>query len=67
MDFAKVLAELRQELANLDAAINTLERLQRSGPPRRGRPPKSMAAPPRMDHEETSVPVEAVKKARRLP
>ena len=36
MDLHKVLAELREELANLDAAINSLERLQRDS--RRGRP-----------------------------
>jgi hypothetical protein len=33
----KVLAELREELANLDAAINSLERLQQDSH-RRGRP-----------------------------
>jgi hypothetical protein len=37
MDFAKILAQLREELENLDAAIETLERLERSGR-RRGRP-----------------------------
>ena len=38
MDITKVLAQLRAELANLDAAILSLERLQ-SGSVRRGRPP----------------------------
>lgn len=37
MDLHKVLAELREELANLDAAINSLERLQQDSH-RRGRP-----------------------------
>ena len=39
MDIAKVLVELRRELADLDAAILTLERLQVKSV-RRGRPPK---------------------------
>jgi hypothetical protein len=39
MDIAKVLVELRRELADLDAAILTLERLQVKST-RRGRPPK---------------------------
>jgi len=38
MDFAKVLAQLREELRALDMAIESLERLQRGGK-RRGRPP----------------------------
>jgi hypothetical protein len=38
MDLVKVLADLRAELGNLDAAIATLERLQARGR-RRGRPP----------------------------
>ena len=38
MDINKVLAQLRAELANIDAAILSLERLQ-SGGRRRGRPP----------------------------
>jgi hypothetical protein len=42
MDLTKVLAQLRAELDNLDAAIVSLERLQREGP-RRGRPPKLLA------------------------
>jgi hypothetical protein len=44
MDLAKVLNELRDELANLDAAIMSLERLQQEGGARRrGRPPKVLA------------------------
>lgn len=44
MDLPKVLAELRQELANLDSAIASLERLQEvSAAHRRGRPPKVLA------------------------
>ena len=31
MDLAKVVAELKEELANLDAAIASLERLQAAG------------------------------------
>jgi hypothetical protein len=42
MDLAKVLAQLREELENLDAAILTLERL-RSGGRHRGRPPELLA------------------------
>jgi len=42
MDLPKVLAELRIELENLDAAILSLERLQREGPTR-GRPPKLLS------------------------
>jgi hypothetical protein len=42
MDLHKVLAELREELANLDAAIGSLERLQQEGR-RRGRPPKALS------------------------
>lgn len=44
MDLDKVLAKMREELANLDAAIQSLERLQReSAPRRRGRPPKALS------------------------
>jgi len=42
MDLSKVLAQLREELENLDAAIRSLERLQQQGP-RRGRPPKVLS------------------------
>ena len=50
MDLAKVLAQLRDELANLDAAILSLERLQQVGAPRRrGRPPKALS-----DHRDPS-------------
>jgi len=43
MDLDKVLAQLRAELENLGAASVSLERLQAEGP-RRGRPPKLLAA-----------------------
>jgi hypothetical protein len=43
MDLDKVLAQLRAELENLDAAIVSLERLQTEGP-RRGRPPPKLLA-----------------------
>ena len=42
MDLSKVLAQLRVELENLDAAILSLERLQQEGR-RRGRPPKALS------------------------
>lgn len=38
MDIKKVIRELHEELARIDEAILTLERL-RQGTPRRGRPP----------------------------
>jgi hypothetical protein len=41
MDLARILAQLREELENLDAAILSLERLRQEGR-RRGRPPKTM-------------------------
>jgi hypothetical protein len=41
MDLTNVLAELREELAHLDAAILSLKRLQQEGR-RRGRPPKAL-------------------------
>lgn len=54
MDLSTVLEQLRRELANLDAAILSLERLQAKSS-RRGRPPKALAmlrkahsAPPRV-------------------
>jgi len=44
MDLVKVLAQLREELANLDAAIFSLERLKVEGAaPKRGRPPKAVS------------------------
>lgn len=39
MNFDKLLAELKTELANVDEAIQTLERLAYSSGRRRGRPP----------------------------
>jgi hypothetical protein len=41
MDFDKVLADLHEQLRNLDLAIESLERLENGGPRRRGRPPNS--------------------------
>lgn len=41
MDIAKVLAQLHSELANIDAAIESLERLQ-YGSRRPGRPPRRL-------------------------
>lgn len=40
MELSKILEQLRAELAALDAAIASLEKLE-SAAPRRGRPPKS--------------------------
>jgi hypothetical protein len=42
MDLAKVLSELRQELADLDAAIESLEQFQQVRP-RRGQASKGQA------------------------
>ena len=39
MDVVKILAELREEQAQVAEAIMSLERLIRSREPRRGRPP----------------------------
>jgi hypothetical protein len=41
MELTKVLAQLRQELDHIDAAILSLERLQ-AKEMRRGRPPKAL-------------------------
>lgn len=47
MDLAKVLAQLRTELANLDAAILSLESLQQEGGARhRSRSPKATSNTP---------------------
>lgn len=46
MDITKVLAQLREELENIDAAIASLERLQFGGK-RRGRPPAHLAPTPK--------------------
>jgi chaperonin cofactor prefoldin len=42
MDLSKVLEQLRKELEHLDAAIQSLERLQAKV--KRGRPPKMLTA-----------------------
>lgn len=42
MDLAKVVAQLRTELENLNTAISSLERLQQQEGKRRGRPPKGL-------------------------
>jgi len=77
MDIARMVSELRQELENLDAAIWTLERLQQSGPRRRGRPPKSAlgaavgVAPPEPEDGAAEVAAAAaaaaLRRARRRP
>jgi hypothetical protein len=43
MDLAKVLSELRQELADLDAAIESLEQIQQERPTRGQRSSKVQA------------------------
>jgi hypothetical protein len=43
MDLDKILAQLRNELQDLDAAIESLQRLQLRGK-RRGRPPSWLSA-----------------------
>ena len=69
MDFAKILAQLREELKNVDAAIATLEQLQQ-GNARRGRsgienyPPRQDApSPPTKNTHGPRTP--AARKARR--
>ena len=49
IDVAKILADLKEEKAQLEQAILTLERLAAGRAPRRGRPPAWMseAAPKR--------------------
>jgi hypothetical protein len=59
MDLTKVLAQLRAELDNLNAAILSLERLQREGP-RRGRPPKLLAGIKRTPRHQTAAEAEKV-------
>jgi hypothetical protein len=44
MDIGKVLAELRQELAQVEEAILSLERMAMGAGKRRGRPPAWMIA-----------------------
>lgn len=58
MDLAKVLSQLREELADLDAAIASLERFQQERP-RRGRPPKEPAESSRPVRPALAVPAEA--------
>jgi hypothetical protein len=50
MDLEKVLAQLRAELENVDAAILSLERLQQATSKRRGRPPLWLSG----DHDDNS-------------
>ena len=44
MDFDKVLADLHEQLRNLDLAIESLERLENGGSRRRGRPSNNGAS-----------------------
>ena len=50
MDLDKVLAQLRAELASLNSAIESLERLRTEGK-RRGRPPKNPDTVRKSDEE----------------
>ena len=45
MNLENILAELRSERVRIDQAISALEGLAGPSAPRRGRPPKSQAAP----------------------
>jgi hypothetical protein len=47
MDVTKILADLRQERAQIEEAIISLERLARGRGRRRGRPPAWLAEPPK--------------------
>ena len=55
MDLSKVLAQLREELANIDAAILSLERLQTESR-RRGRPPKTLSASKKAEKDDPPPP-----------
>jgi hypothetical protein len=55
MDLSKVLAQLREELANIDAAILSLERLQKEGR-RRGRPPKTLSSSKKTEKDDPTPP-----------
>ncbi len=62
MDLTTVLEQLRRELLHLDAAIQSLERLQ-SKNTRRGRPPKALA----MLRKPRLTPISLRRQARREP
>jgi hypothetical protein len=47
MDVMKIMADLRQERLQIEAAIVSLERLARSNGRRRGRPPAWLADQPK--------------------
>ena len=67
MDLSKVLQQLRQDLANLDTAIASLERLKETGR-RRGRPPGSSSRPVEPDEEPAAeAPLEPPKRRGRKP
>jgi hypothetical protein len=56
MDLAKALAELREQRANLDQAILSLERLASGRPRGRGRPPGRTNDRPKKRPAISSVP-----------
>jgi len=64
MDFAKILAQLREELKNVDAAIQTLERLQQSTR-RRTRPGTESDLPHQEDLSPSPKNVSTSRKTRR--
>jgi hypothetical protein len=55
MEYAKLIAELRDEAARLQEAIEALERIARGGAKRRGRPPKWLSAAPKHETERPSA------------
>jgi hypothetical protein len=63
MDLAKVLAELKRELANLDAAIVSLEKLQATGR-KRGNTPRAEDDPHSQESEATDSSGAAAVRAR---
>ena len=66
MDLARVLQQLRQDLANLDTAIASLERLKETGR-KRGRPPGSPNRPVESDETNVESFVEPPKRRGRKP
>lgn len=62
MDITNMLAELHADRDLIDRAILTLEQLARGGAPRRGRPPKWLAA-----HKGGTSPTETPKRRGRPP
>jgi hypothetical protein len=66
MDLSKVLQQLRQDLANLDTAIASLERLKETGR-KRGRPPGSTSRPSDSVESTAEAPADVPKRRSRKP